>query len=120
MQPPRPAPRILPEGGSGLLSGWCGFLFRHCCGEFIPILGQVRRFPAEYTIGCQPGTTTKPNVLLGKDLHLQDRPDYCHGWGAKDTSDVDQPSLSRRLLLGLSSRCLFSDSSGRFSAPPSN
>jgi hypothetical protein len=64
--------------------------------------------------------TTKPNVLLGKDLHLQARPDYCHSWGTEDTGDVDQPSLSRRLLLGLSSRWLFSDSSVRFSTPLSS
>jgi hypothetical protein len=25
----------------------------------------------------------------GKDLHLQARPDYCHGWGAKYAGDVD-------------------------------
>jgi hypothetical protein len=31
----------------------------------------------------------KPHVLLGKDLHLQARPDYCHGRGAKDAGDVD-------------------------------
>jgi hypothetical protein len=45
---------------------------------------------------------------------------YHHGWGAEDTGDVDQPSLSRCLLLGLSSHWLFSDSSGRFTAPLSN
>jgi hypothetical protein len=37
------------RGGSGLLSGWRGFFFRHRCKGFIPLLGQVRRFPAEYT-----------------------------------------------------------------------
>jgi hypothetical protein len=108
------------RGGSGLLNGRHSSFFSHRCGGFISIPGQVRRFPAEYTTGCQPSTTTKSNVLLGKDLHLQARPDYYHGWGAEDTGDVDQPSLNRRLLLGLSSRCLFSDSSGRFSAPFSN
>jgi hypothetical protein len=70
--------------------------------------------------GCQPSTTTKSNVLLGKDQHLQARPDYRHGRGAEDTGNVDQSSLGRRLLLRLSSRCLFSDSSGRFCAPLSN
>jgi hypothetical protein len=64
--------------------------------------------------------TTKPNVLLGKDLHLQARPDYRHGWGAEDAGDVDQSSLSRRLLLRLSSRLVFSSSSGWFSAPLNN
>jgi hypothetical protein len=37
------------RGGSGLLSGWRGFSFRHHCSRFIPLPGQVRRFPAEYT-----------------------------------------------------------------------
>jgi hypothetical protein len=39
--------------------------------------------------GCQPSTTTTFNVLLGKDQHLQARPDYCHGWGTEDTGNVD-------------------------------
>jgi hypothetical protein len=39
-------------------------------------------FLHKYTMGCQPSTTTNLYVLLGKDLHLQDQPDYCHGWGA--------------------------------------
>jgi hypothetical protein len=112
--------RFCLRGGSGLLSGRHGFLFRHCCSGFIPIPGQVRRFPTEDTTGCQPSTTTKPNVLLGKDLHLQARPDYRHGWGAEDAGDVDQSSLGRRLLLGLSSRLLFSSSSGWFSASLNN
>jgi hypothetical protein len=34
------------RGGSGLLSGRRDFLFRHLCSGFIPLLGQVRRFPA--------------------------------------------------------------------------
>jgi hypothetical protein len=63
--------------------------------------------------GCQPSMTTKSNVLLGKDHHLQGRPDYCHGWGAEDAGNVDQSSLGRRLFLRLCSRCLLSDSSGR-------
>jgi hypothetical protein len=108
------------RGGSELLSGRRGFLFHHLCGGFIPIPGQVRRFPAEYTIGCQPSTTIKPNVLLRKDLHLQARPDYRHSWGAEDAGDVDQSSLGRHLLLRLSSRLLFSSSSGCFSAPLNN
>jgi hypothetical protein len=37
------------RGGSGLLSGRCGFFFRHRCSGFIPLPGQIRRFPAEYT-----------------------------------------------------------------------
>jgi hypothetical protein len=37
------------RGGSGLLSGWRGFVFHHRRSGFIPLPGQVRRFPAEYT-----------------------------------------------------------------------
>jgi hypothetical protein len=69
---------------------------------------------------CQPSTTTTSNVLLGKDQYLQARPDHRHGWGAEDTGNVDQSCLGRCLLLRLSSRCLFSGSSGRFYAPLSH
>jgi hypothetical protein len=108
------------RGGSGLLSSWRGFFFSHRRTGFIFIPGQVCGFPAEYTTGCQPSTTTKPKVLLRKDLHLQVRPDYCHGRGAKDAGDVDQSSFSRRLLLGLSRRWLFRYSHGQLSTPLSN
>jgi hypothetical protein len=108
------------RGGSGLPSGWRGFLFSHRCFGFIPIPGQVRGFPAVYTVGCQPSTTTKPNVLLGEDLHLQARPDYRHGQGAEDAGDVDQSTLSGCLLLGLGRCWLFSNSRGRYSTPLSN
>jgi hypothetical protein len=37
------------RGGSRLLSGRRGFFLRHRCSGFIPLPGQVRRFPAEYT-----------------------------------------------------------------------
>jgi hypothetical protein len=37
------------RSGSELLSGRRGFLLRHRCSGFIPLPGQVRRFPAEYT-----------------------------------------------------------------------
>jgi hypothetical protein len=57
--------------GSGLLGGWRGTFFSHCRAGFILLPRQVRGFPAQYTIGCQPSTTTKLHVLLGKDLHLQ-------------------------------------------------
>jgi hypothetical protein len=40
--------RLCLRGGSGLLSGRRGF-FRHRCSGIIPLPGQVRRFPAEYT-----------------------------------------------------------------------
>jgi hypothetical protein len=120
MQPPRPAPRILPEEQERTPQRLARIPLPPPLRWVIPIPGQVRRFPAEYTTGCQPSMTTKPNVLLGKDLHLQARPDYRHGWGAEDAGDVDQSSLGRRLLLGLSSRWLFSDNSGWFSAPLSN
>jgi hypothetical protein len=64
--------------------------------------------------------TTTSNALLWKDRHLQARSDHLYGWGAEDTDDVNQSCLGRRLLLRLSSRCLFSGSSGRFYAPLSN
>jgi hypothetical protein len=68
------------HGRSGLLSGWRGILFSHYCAWFIPFPGQDRGFPAQYTTGCQPSTTTKLHVLLWKDFHLQARPDHCHSW----------------------------------------
>jgi hypothetical protein len=37
------------RGGSGLLSGRRDFFFRHHCKGFIPLPGQIRRLPAEYT-----------------------------------------------------------------------
>jgi hypothetical protein len=64
--------------------------------------------------------TTTSNILLGKNQHLQARPDHRHGWGAEDTGNVDQSRLGRRLLLCLCSRCLLSSSSGGFCAPLSN
>jgi hypothetical protein len=108
------------RGRSGPLSGWRRLFFSHRRAGFIFIPGQVRGFLAEYTTGCPPSTTTKANVLLGKDLHLQARPDYCHGRGAEDAGDVDQSSLSRHLFLGLSSRWLLCNSYGRFTTPRSN
>jgi hypothetical protein len=68
-------------------------------------------FLHKYTMGCQPSTTTNLYVLLEEEHHLQARPDYCHGWGAKYAGDVDKSSFSRRLLFGFSSRWLFSSSS---------
>jgi hypothetical protein len=70
--------------------------------------------------GGQTSTTTTSHILLGKDQHLQARPDHRHGWGAEDTGDVDQSCLGRRLLLRLSSRYLFSGSSSWLCAPLSN
>jgi hypothetical protein len=48
--------------GSGLLGGWRGTFFSHHCAGFILLPGQVCGFPAQYTIGCQPSTTTKLRV----------------------------------------------------------
>jgi hypothetical protein len=103
--------------GSGLLSGWRGTLFSNCCTGFIPLPGQVCGFPAQYMIGCQPSTTTKLHVLLREDIHLQARPDYCHGWGAKYAGNVDKSGLSRRLFFGFSSHRLFSSRSCGWLSP---
>jgi hypothetical protein len=108
------------RGGSGLLSRRCGFFFRHLCNRFIPLPGQVRRFPAEYTSRLSIKYDYHIQVLLGKDQYLKARPDHRHGWGAEDTGDVDQSRLGRRLLLRLCSRCSFSSSSGGFCAPLSD
>jgi hypothetical protein len=37
------------RGESGLFGGWRSFFFRHRCRGFTPLLGQIRRLPAEYT-----------------------------------------------------------------------
>jgi hypothetical protein len=41
--------RLCLGGGSGLLGGRRGFFFRHRRRGFIPLPGQIRRLPAEYT-----------------------------------------------------------------------
>jgi hypothetical protein len=107
------------RGGSGLLSGRRGFLSSTVVDTSS---SQVKSVDFLYSTRAdgQPSTTTKSNVLLGKDQHLQAQPDYRHGWGAEDTGDINQPSLSGHLLLGLSSRCLLSNSSGRCSTLLSN
>jgi hypothetical protein len=94
--------------GSGLLGSWRGIFFSRCCAGFISLPGQVCRFPAQYTIGCQPSTTTNLHVLLEKDLHLQARADNSHGRGAKYAGDVDKPSFNGHLFFGFSCRWLFS------------
>jgi hypothetical protein len=97
---------------SGLLSSRHGIFFSHCCARFIPLSRQVCRFSAKYIIGGQPSKTTWLHVLLGKDLHLQARPDNSHGRGAKYDGNVDKPGLGGRLFFGLS-YCWFFSSSGR-------
>jgi hypothetical protein len=87
---------------------------------FIPLPGQVRRFPPEYTRRLSIKYYYHIQVLLGKDQYLQARPDHSHGWGTEDTGDVDQSRLGRHLLLCLCSRCLSSSGSGGFCAPMSN
>jgi hypothetical protein len=66
-------------------------------------------FLHKYTIGCQPSTTTNLHILLGKDVHLQARPDNSHGRGAKYVGDVDKSICSMRLFFGFSSHWLFSN-----------
>jgi hypothetical protein len=94
--------------GSGLLGSWRGIFFGRSRAGLIPLPGQVCRFPAQYTVGCQPSTTTNLHVLLGKDLHLEARLDNSHGRGAKYAGDVDKPGFSGRLLFGFCCRWLFS------------
>jgi hypothetical protein len=108
------------RGGSGLLSRRCGFFFRHLCRGFIPLPGQVRRFPAEYTSRLSTKYDYHIQVLLGENQHLQARPDHRHGWGDEDTGVIDQSRLGRRLFLHLCGRCLFSRSRSGFCAPLSN
>jgi hypothetical protein len=49
------------RGGSGLLGGRRGFFFRHRCRGFIPLPGQIRRLPAEYT----------SRLLVKQDYHIK-------------------------------------------------
>jgi hypothetical protein len=59
------------RGRSGILSRRRGFFFRHLCSGFIPLPGQVRRFPAEYTSRLSIKYDYHIQVLLGKNQHLQ-------------------------------------------------
>jgi hypothetical protein len=77
-------------------------------------------FLHKYSISCQPITTTKLHVLPEEELHLQARPDYCHGWGAKYAGDVDKSSFSMRLFFSFSSRRLFSSRSCGWLSPALN
>jgi hypothetical protein len=95
-------------GGGLTLGSWRGTFFNRYCAGFISLPGQVCRFLAQYTIGCQPSTTTNLHVLLGKDLHLQARPDNSHGRCAKYAGDVDKPGFSGHLFFGFTCRWLFS------------
>jgi hypothetical protein len=55
------------RGGSELLSRRRGFSFRHLCGGFIPLPGQVRRFPAEYKSRLSTKYDYNIQVLLGEN-----------------------------------------------------
>jgi hypothetical protein len=55
--------------------------------------------------------TTKLHVLLGKDLHLQARPDNSYGRGAKYAGDVDKPGFGGRPFFDLSCYWFFSSGS---------
>jgi hypothetical protein len=59
------------RGGSGLLGGRRGFFFRHRHRGFIPLPGQIRRLPAEYTSRLSVKQDYYIKVLLGKIQHLQ-------------------------------------------------
>jgi hypothetical protein len=67
--------------------------------------------PSKTTNRGQPSKTTKLQVLLGKGLHLQARPDDSHGRSAKYAGDVYKPAFGWRLLFILSHCRFFSTSS---------
>jgi hypothetical protein len=94
--------------GSRLLGSRRGIFFSLCRAGFISLPGQVCRFPAKYMIGSQPCKTTQLDVLLGKDLHLQARPDNSNGHGAKYVGDVNKLGFGGRLFFSLSCQWLFS------------
>jgi hypothetical protein len=98
--------------GSGLLGSRRGSFFSHRRAGFISLPGQVCRFLAKYITGGQRSKTTWLNVLLGKNLHLQARPDNSHGRGAKYAGNVDKPGFGGRLFFALS-YCWFFSNSGR-------
>jgi hypothetical protein len=120
MQPPRPVPRTL-------LVGWERTPQRLARIPLQPPLCWVHPHPRsspwiscrvhkwlstkyDYQIKC---TTRERSLLKGSTGLLS--------WlGREDAGDVDQSSLGRCLLLGLSRRWLFSTSHGWFSAPLSN
>jgi hypothetical protein len=59
------------RGGSGLLGGRRDFFFRHHCRGFIPLPGQIRRLPAEYTSWLSVKHDYHIKYYLGKIQHLQ-------------------------------------------------
>jgi hypothetical protein len=95
--------------GSGLLDS--ERFFSCCYAGFISFPGQISRFPAQYTWGGQPSTTTQFQVLLGKGFHLQARPDHSHGRSAKYAGDVYKPGFGGRHFLSLSRYWFFGTSS---------
>jgi hypothetical protein len=104
MQPPRLAPQTLLEGRERTPQrlAWLPLQppqrWVHSHPRSSPWISYRVHNWLSTKYGYQTKCTTREN------LHLQARPDYYHGWGAEDAGEVDQSSLSRRLLfLGLSS-----------------
>jgi hypothetical protein len=112
MKPQRPAPRY-PLGGRERTPRWLAWNLL----QPLPCWIHPPPRTSQYTIGCQPSTTTNLHVLLGEDLHLQARLDDSHGRGAKYAGDVDKSSFSRRLFFGFSSHWLFSSRSCGWLSP---
>jgi hypothetical protein len=59
------------RGWSELLGGRRDFFFRHRRRGFIPLPGQIRQLPAEYTSRLSVKQDYYIKVLLGKIQHLQ-------------------------------------------------
>jgi hypothetical protein len=66
------------RGGSGLLSRWRGLFLRHLYSGFIPLPGQVRRSPAEYT----------SQLSINYDYHIK------YYSGRIDTYKLDQTTVT--------------------------
>jgi hypothetical protein len=70
---------------SGLLGGWRDFFFRHCRRGFIPLTGQICRFPAEVhnwlsiKLDYYPSTTRESSALTNL-TGLSSRPGHRGCW----------------------------------------
>jgi hypothetical protein len=86
--------------------------------EFLEALQSIVEAPRSLYLSYGPSSTsgtplgtTKLQVLLGKGLHLQARPDDSHGRSTKDAGDIYKPDFDGRLFFNLSRCWFFSTSS---------